>query len=60
MSKLAYTYEEAAEETGLTVGVLRAAVKSSDLIAATASERNPIILHKELERYLENLPPVAP
>jgi hypothetical protein len=60
MSKLSYTYDEAAAESGLTADVLRAAVKSGDLIVSYASTRNPVFRHADLEQYLLGLPNVPP
>lgn len=62
MSSLAYSYEAAADECGgaITEAMLLAAWKAGELVVREASSRRPVILHRELEEYLERLPTRSP
>lgn len=55
MDKLAFTFDEAAAATGLTVYKIRDHVREGNLIAKRDG-RTPIILADELRRFLESLP----
>lgn len=52
---IAYTYEGAAEQTGLSVDKIKAAVKAGHL-AAKYFGKNVIIQHTELEEFVAALP----
>jgi len=59
MSPIAFTIQTAADATGLSVDVIRRAVKSGDLAATrpTIGQRKitrDVILRAELERWLVN------
>ncbi|MBF6672466.1 helix-turn-helix domain-containing protein [Glutamicibacter sp. FBE19] len=53
--KIAYNLEEAAEQVGYSVRTIRYAIKNGDLIAGYANSK-PIISHKALEEWVDNLP----
>ena len=55
MTKLAYTYQEAAEATGISVEEIKKAVRRGDLIPSYPTTR-PVIRAVELERWLESMP----
>lgn len=55
MSKIAYTYKEAAEETGFSDSTLRRAVASGDLVPRFYGTA-PVFLHEELQGWIEALP----
>ncbi len=57
--KLALTYEEAIEATGVSREVLKEAVRKNELIASYPSSR-PVFRISELERWLESLPTERP
>ena len=57
--KLAYTYEEAAEATGVSARSLRRYVERGELAAKYIATK-PVILASELEAWLESLPSEAP
>jgi hypothetical protein len=59
MSKLAYTYAEAAEATGYSQDVIQRAVSAADMVASYANSK-PVITARELERWVESLPHVSP
>jgi hypothetical protein len=55
MDKLAYSYAEAAEATGISQKELQRAVAENRLVASYPNSR-PVFLSKELDRFLESLP----
>lgn len=57
--KLAYTFEEAAEQVGYSTDTIRRAVRKSDLIARYANSK-PVILRSELIAWLDSLPTEPP
>lgn len=54
-TKLAYSFEEAAEATGYSVATIRTAVRNHDLIARYANSK-PVIRTCELDDWLRSLP----
>lgn len=56
MSKLAYSYEEAAEQVGYSSQTLRRANADGLLIVKYGSKSKPVIRHVDLEAWLESLP----
>lgn len=60
MSKLAYTYDEAAELVGYSSKVLRTAAAEGTLIVKYGTQTKPVIRHADLEAWLEALPTEAP
>jgi excisionase family DNA binding protein len=59
-AKLAYTFEEAAEQVGYSVRTLRRAAADGMLIVRYGTASKPVIRHSELEAWLEALPTEAP
>lgn len=59
MSKLAFSFEEAAEATGYSIDTIRRAVRNSELTARYANSK-PVILAGELNEWLSALPAEAP
>ena len=59
MSKLAYSFEEAAEQTGYSVRTLKNHAANGDLIVRYANSKG-VIRHDELKEWLANLPAEAP
>lgn len=59
MSKIAYSLEEATEQVGYSVRTIRYAIKNGDLIAGYANSK-PVLSHKALEEWIENLPSESP
>lgn len=59
MSKLAYTFEEAAEQCGYSVRTLKQQVADGNLAARYANTKG-IIRHDDLAEWLDSLPAEAP
>lgn len=59
MSKLAYTFEEAAEQAGYSVRTLKQAVADGNLAARYANTKG-VIRHQDLEAWLDRLPAESP
>lgn len=59
MSKLAYTLEEAAEQTGYSVRTLKNQASDGYLIIRYANTKG-VIRHQDLEDWLESLPAESP
>lgn len=59
MSKLSYTFEEAAEATGYSTDTIRRHVAKGNLTARYANSK-PVILAVELTEWLAALPAEAP
>lgn len=59
MTKLAFTFEEAAEATGYSVRTLKRQVADGNLTARYANTK-PVILASELNEWLQALPAEAP
>lgn len=57
--KLAYTFEEAAEQSGYSVRTLKQAVTNGDLLARFANTKG-VIRHADLEEWLDDLPAESP
>ncbi len=55
MTKLAYTPAEAAEECGVKVDIVKDAVRLRAL-PARESEGDPVVLHGDLEVWVNTLP----
>lgn len=55
MTKLAYTYAEAAEATGLSIRTLSRHISSGDLTVVRAGAK-ALIKASELERFIDALP----
>lgn len=54
-TKLAYSFEEAAEATGYSAATIRMAVRNHNLIARYANSK-PVIRTSELDEWLQSLP----
>lgn len=59
MSKLAYTYEEAAQAIGVSVQSLRRAVDRHDLLVRYVGSK-PVIPAEDLKAWFDTLPTEAP
>lgn len=59
MSKLAYTYEQAAEQTGYSVRTLKQAASDGYLLVKYANTKG-VIRHVDLDAWLDSLPAEAP
>ena len=59
MSKLAYTFEEAAEQTGYSVRTLKQAASDVNLLVKYANAKG-VIRHTDLDTWLDRLPAEAP
>lgn len=57
--KLAYTLEEAAEQSGYGMSTLKVEIKAGRLVPSYANKK-PVIRHAELQRWLDSLPAEAP
>lgn len=57
--KLAYTYEEAAEATGISVRSIRRIVHNCDLVPRYPTAK-PVILAQDLQDYIEATPTDKP
>ena len=54
MSKLAYTFEEAAEQSGYSIRTLKQAVADGNLAARYANTKG-VIRHADLDAWLDGL-----
>lgn len=54
MSKLAYTFEEAAEQSGYSIRTLKQAVADGNLAARYANTKG-VIRHADLDTWLDGL-----
>ena len=54
MSKLAFSFEEAAAATGYSIDTIRRAVRNNELVARYANTK-PVITVAELSEWLESL-----
>lgn len=59
MSKIAYTFEEAAEQSGYSIRTLKQAVADGNLAARYANTKG-VIRHADLDDWLDRLPAEAP
>ena len=59
MDRLAYTYDEAAAQCGVSTMTIRRAVAKGDLIPRYPSSR-PVLTRAELEAWLDRLPAEPP
>jgi len=59
MSKLAYTFEEAAEQSGYSIRTLKQHVTNGNLAARYANSK-AVIRHDDLAEWLNSLPAEAP
>ena len=59
MSKLAYTFEEAAEQSGYSIRTLKQQVADGHLMARYANSKG-VIRHDDLATWLDSLPAEAP
>lgn len=57
--KLSYTYDEAADATGLSKRAIQIAVANNDLIPRYWNTK-PVLEEDELKRWLKTLPTVSP
>lgn len=57
--KLAYTFEEAAEQSGYSVRTLKQQVADGNLAARYANSKG-VIRHDDLAEWLDSLPAEAP
>lgn len=57
--KLAYTWEEAAEQSGYSIRTLKQAVYDGNLAARYANSKG-VIRHADLDEWLDGLPAEAP
>jgi len=57
--KLAYTFEEAAEQSGYSIRTLKQAVADGNLMARYANTKG-VIRHADLDAWLDKLPAEAP
>ncbi len=57
--KLAYTFEEAAEQSGYSIRTLKQAVSDGNLLARYANTKG-VIRHADLEEWLDELPAESP
>jgi hypothetical protein len=58
-TKLAYTFEEAAEQAGYSVRTLKQQVADGNLAARYANTKG-VIRHADLDAWLDKLPAEAP
>ena len=56
MSKLAYTYAEAVEATGVKLTTLKQAIRDNELVVHLISPRRPVIETAELLRWIHSKP----
>lgn len=59
MSKIAYTFEEAAEQSGYSIRTLKQHVADGNLMVRYANTKG-VIRHADLEAWLDKLPAEAP
>ncbi|MDQ0679106.1 hypothetical protein QFZ30_002488 [Arthrobacter pascens] len=59
IQKLAYTFEEAAEQSGYSVRTLKQAVYDGNLLARYANTKG-VIRHADLDEWLNDLPAEPP
>lgn len=57
--KLAYTFEEAAEQSGYSIRTLKQAVADGNLLARYANSKG-VIRHADLDAWLDALPAESP
>lgn len=57
--RIAYTFEQAAEQTGYSVRTLKQAVADGNLAARYANSKG-VLRHADLETWLDSLPAEAP
>lgn len=57
--KLAYTFEEAAEQTGYSIRTLKQAAADGYLLVKYANSKG-VIRHSDLDAWLDQLPAEAP
>jgi hypothetical protein len=57
--KLAYTFEEAAEQSGYSIRTLKQAVADGNLVARYANSKG-VIRHEDLAKWLDGLPAEPP
>jgi len=60
MSKLAYTFEEAAEACGYSVRTLKTAAANSELLVKYATKTKGVIRAADLDDWLDRLPAEPP
>ena len=59
MSKIAYSFEEAAEQSGYSIRTLKQHVADGNLMARYANTKG-VIRHADLEAWIDKLPAEAP
>ena len=59
MAKIAYTFEEAAEQSGYSIRTLKQHVADGRLMARYANSKG-VIRHEDLADWLDQLPAEAP
>lgn len=59
MTKLSYTYAEAAESVGTSETAIKDAVRNNEMVAYRLSPRRPVITAGELLRWIESKPTEA-
>ena len=57
--KIAYTFEEAADQSGYSIRTLKQAVADGNLAARYANSKG-VIRHADLDAWLDSLPAEAP
>jgi hypothetical protein len=58
-ARIAYTYADAAEATGVSIDVIRRAVRAGDLVPAYPTTR-PVLLADDLRDWLRACPSESP
>lgn len=59
MSQIAYTFEQAAEQSGYSIRTLKQAVSNGNLAARYANSKG-VIRHADLDAWIDSLPAEAP
>jgi hypothetical protein len=59
MAQIAYTFEQAAEQSGYSIRTLKQAVASGNLAARYANSKG-VIRHADLDAWVDSLPAEAP
>ncbi|MFS0715519.1 helix-turn-helix domain-containing protein [Arthrobacter sp. 1P04PC] len=59
MSQIAYTYEQAAQQTGYSIRTIKQAVYDGHLLARYANTK-AVIRHADLDAWLDQLPAEPP
>jgi hypothetical protein len=59
MAQIAYTFEQAAEQSGYSIRTLKQAVSNGNLAARYANSKG-VIRHADLDAWIDSLPAEAP